>query len=105
MKLILDLKKAKSERGKEKGGTYLRRVATGKKDKDGSPTYRYLRTQEEVAAYERNHKKDTDEDDEKKVTHEDQKAHHEDIKEKTDKKKPSLLVKKKKMEKSIYVRI
>lgn len=109
MKLYLDIRKAKSELGKEKGGKFLRRVVSGK-DKDGSPQYRYLRTEAEVAAYERNHKSDKDKEDSKE-THEKQKREHKEIEEKTDnkekkeKQKPSLLVKdKKKVEKSLYVR-
>jgi hypothetical protein len=51
-------------RGSEKGGKYIMRVVTGT-DKDGSPQYRYLRTQEEVDAYRGNKKS-------KKITHEKQ---------------------------------
>jgi hypothetical protein len=110
MKLYLDINliKAKAERGKEKGGSWLKRVVTGT-DKDGSPQYRYLRTADEVAAYEKNHGESEKEDKaDTKKTHEKQKREHKEIEEKTDskeKKKPSLLVKdKKKVEKSLYVR-
>lgn len=51
-------------RGSEKGGKYIMRVVTGT-DKDGSPQYRYLRTQAEVEAYQGDKSS-------KKVTHEKQ---------------------------------
>lgn len=97
--------KSKEQRGEAVGGSYIKRVITGR-DKDNSPQYRYLRTQEEVEAYEKNHK---DEKKDTKVTHEEQKKESKKIKDKTAKKdedKPSLLVSKdkKKVEKSLYVR-
>lgn len=104
MFIYLDIKKAASERGVQRSEHhYLKRVVTGK-DKDGSPQYRYLKTQEEVEAYESKNGK-------KKITHEKQSKDHEKIKEDTDNKKekkddkPSLIVKKKekKVEKSLYV--
>ena len=64
--LSTDLNKAPSEQGEALGGQYLRRVVTGT-TKDGRPQYRYLRTKEEVAAYdkEQKHKKKKDGKDEK----------------------------------------
>lgn len=48
-------------RGDERGGGYLKRVVTGK-DKDGSPQYRYIRTQEELDAWEKNQAKNKKKD-------------------------------------------
>lgn len=107
MRLYLDICKAKAELGKEKGGKYLKRLQTGT-DADGSPQYRYIRTEEELESYQKKHKDDKKEKDTKK-THEKQKREHKEIEEETDskepKKKPSLLVKdKKKVEKSHVIR-
>jgi DNA polymerase sigma len=67
--------KSASQRGEERPAKYLKRVVTGR-DKDNSPQYRYLRTPEEVEAYERKHKKDKDEKKDTKETHEKQKREH-----------------------------
>jgi hypothetical protein len=61
-------------RGSEKGGKYIMRVVTGT-DKDGSPQYRYLRTQEEVEAYQGDKSS-------KKVTHEKQEERAKKVKNK-----------------------
>lgn len=50
MRLFLDLVKA-DQTGDVRDGSYIKRVVTGT-DKDGSPQYRYLRTKEEVDAWE-----------------------------------------------------
>ncbi len=68
--------KSSSQRGEERGGRYLARIATGKKDSDGSPTYRYIRSVKELEAYKKTHK-DT------KETHEKQKKEHDKIKKET----------------------
>lgn len=62
---LASFSKSTSQRGEDRGGKYLMRVITGK-DKDGSPQYRYIRSEEELKAYKKRHK-DT------KITHEDQK--------------------------------
>ena len=69
MHLFLDdLRKAGSptEAGDQVGGQYIRRIVTGT-TKDGRPQYRYLRTKEEVAAYdsEQSSKKKQDKDKDK----------------------------------------
>lgn len=46
-----DLQKSDASQGDQLGGQYLRRIVTGT-TKDGRPQYRYLRSKEEVAAYE-----------------------------------------------------
>lgn len=51
-----------ADQGAVAGGSYLKRVVTGV-DADGSPQYRYIRTQEELKAYEAKHGKDDDQDD------------------------------------------
>lgn len=57
MKLYLKLEKA-VDRGIMRPSTrgYLKRVVTGK-DADGSPQYRYIRTQEALDAWEENQRK------------------------------------------------
>lgn len=59
-----------AEQGDQVGGQYLRRIVTGT-TKDGRPQYRYLRSKEEVAAYETQQKnkkggKDKEKDKDKK---------------------------------------
>ena len=68
--------KSASQRGEDRGGKYLMRVITGR-DKDNSPQYRYIRSEEELASYKKRHK-DT------KITHEDQKKEAYKIKEKAE---------------------
>ena len=53
------------DQGDQVGGQYIRRVVTGT-TKDGRPQYRYLRTKEEVAAYDTEQKKKKKGDAEKK---------------------------------------
>mgnify|MGYP003541908989 CR=1 FL=1 len=43
--------KGNKKRGDVRGGGYIKRVVTGQ-DKDGSPQDRYIRSQEELDAYE-----------------------------------------------------
>lgn len=48
--------KGNKKRGDVRGGEYIKRVVTGT-DKDGSPQYRYIRTQEALDAWEANQRK------------------------------------------------
>ena len=54
--LLIKASSAEADRGELRGGNYIRRIVTGF-DKDGSPQYRYLRTQDDD--------KDKDDDDKK----------------------------------------
>lgn len=69
--------KSASQRGEERKGNYLLRIQTGKTDSDGSPTYRYIRSVEELKAFKRRHKNT-------KITHEDQKREAHKIEEKVE---------------------
>src|SRR4051812_31672599 len=48
--------KGNKKRGDVRGGEYIKRVVTGT-DKDGSPQYRYIRSQEALDAWEENQRK------------------------------------------------
>lgn len=48
--------KGNKKRGDVRGGGYIKRVVTGT-DKDGSPQYRYIRSQEALDAWEENQRK------------------------------------------------
>ncbi len=113
MPLFLHKALCKGERGPkagtQTGGDYLKRVQAGVKP-DGTPDYRYLRTQEEVAAYHSEQKQSGKKKDEgKKRLKEKLKGEQEDSSKKTkakegkkddkkkDKKKGTLL------SKSLYV--
>lgn len=93
------IKADKKDRGQLRGGTYLKRVVTGT-DKDGSPQYRYLRTKEEVEAYEASDSAKTHEeqlDDDSSLKEKREKEEKESKKKET--KKPSLFVDSKKKKK------
>lgn len=49
-------KDSNKKRGDVRGGSYIKRIVTGQ-DKDGSPQYRYIRSQAELDAYEASQKK------------------------------------------------
>lgn len=53
--------KGNKERGEVRGGKFLRRIRNGT-EKDGSPQYRYIRSQEELDAYEASKKKNKPKD-------------------------------------------
>lgn len=104
------IQKSQVPRGEEAGGSYLRRIVTGK-DADGSPQYRYIRSQEELDAYEANQSKH-------KSKKKKNKKDDNDLQEKVEKehKKSSLLIrdkhkdkdessKKKSIKKSFYIKV
>lgn len=105
MRLLLDLVKA-DQVGDVREGSYIKRVVTGT-DKDGSPQYRYLRSKEEVDAWEsgQSNKEDQKKQGKNKDLKEKVSKEHKESKEKQEggESKKLLLDKKKKVKKSLYV--